>query len=48
MVDSGRAHTKEYFPELLLPVSWFLFNIMVWLTFPLPEVLGELSFQDVS
>ena len=21
MVDSGRAHTKEYFPELLLPVS---------------------------
>ena len=21
MADSGRAHTKEYFPELLLPVS---------------------------
>ena len=21
MEDSGRAHTKEYFPELLLPVS---------------------------
>ena len=21
MVDSGRAHTKEYFPELQLPVS---------------------------
>ena len=21
MVDSGRAHTKEYFPKLLLPVS---------------------------
>ena len=21
MTDSGRAHTKEYFPELLLPVS---------------------------
>ena len=21
MVDSGRAHAKEYFPELLLPVS---------------------------
>ena len=23
MADSGRAHTKEYFPELLLPVSLF-------------------------
>ena len=22
MVDSGRAHTKECFPELLLPVSF--------------------------
>ena len=21
MADSGKAHTKEYFPELLLPVS---------------------------
>ena len=21
MVDSGKAHSKEYFPELLLPVS---------------------------
>ena len=21
IADSGRAHTKEYFPELLLPVS---------------------------
>ena len=23
MTDSGRAHAKEYFPELLLPVSLF-------------------------
>ena len=26
---------------------WFLLNRMVWLAFPFPEILGELSFQDV-
>ena len=36
MVDSGKAHAKEYFPELLLPVS-----LSPWETQPPPASAGD-------